>query len=404
MGRTDKRTIVQAIKEVMVKHNRPMPAEEIYESILKNNLYTFGAVDPLHVVKGQIRKHCKGLVQKNSYSKTKYFFITDAGTYYYLQEPEFIGDESSPTPEKEQSKKGQDNDIGFHPTVKSIKEWFLSEYEPLYERKFNSFEDSEYIADLDGPFSTLDVVKNKFWNLASPNVISKAVETLEDEFECFEWSKIPKDRDINNYYLENLGTNFFKEFTTAISHITKLSRPPDGPYTIKSELEEPLNRMLYANIITAMESYLSDAFIKIVLSNEERFRKFVETTKEFQNQKISLSDIFVKMDGLEGEVTDYLAALSFHNLAKVGALYKASLNVEFSKDSTRRIHKAIAIRHDIVHRNGKNNNDGNYHKIGHDDIKSLAAEVNRFLREIDKQLRHYHKDDLKSKVYESKHQ
>jgi hypothetical protein len=397
MGRKDKITIVQAIKEVMVKHNRPMSPREIYEAIVKNNLYTFGAVDPLHVVKGQIRKHCKGLEQKSSYSKTKYFSITDEGTYFYLQEPEFIGvgDDLSPSLENEQSKKRREDDTVSHPTFKSIKEWFLSEYEPLYERKSSSFEDSEYIADLDGPFSTFDVIKNQFWNLASPNVISKAVETLEDEFECFEWSKIPKDRDINNYYLENLGTNFFKEFTIAIAHITKLSRPPDGPYTIKSELEEPLNRMLYANIITAMESYLSDVFIKVVLSNEERLRKFVETTKEFQNQKISLSDIFIKMDGLKGEVTDYLAALSFHNLAKVEALYKATLNVEFSKDSTRRIHKAIAIRHDIVHRNGKNSNDGKYHKIGHDDIKSLAAEVNRFLREIDKQLRNYHKDDLK---------
>jgi hypothetical protein len=396
MGRKDKTTIVQAITEVMVKCDRPMSPEEIYESILKDNLYVFGAVDPLHVVKGQIRKHCKGLEPKNSYSKTKYFFITDDGTYFYLPEPEFIEDESSPSLEKEQSK--QDNDAVPHPTVKSVKAWFLSEYEPLYERASGSFEDSEYIADLDGPFSTFDVIKNKFWNLASPNVISKAVETLEDEFECFEWSKIPKDRDINNYYLENLGTNFFKEFTTAVSHIIKLSRPPDGPYTIKSELEEPLNRMLYANIITAMESYLSDAFIKIVLSNEERLRRFVETTKEFQNQKISLSDIFIKMDSLKGEVTDYLAALSFHNLAKVEALYKATLNVEFLKDPTRRIHKAIAIRHDIVHRNGKNSNDGKYHEIGHDDIKSLAAEVKRFLRDVDKQLRNYHKDDLKPDI------
>ncbi|HEY9298593.1 MAG TPA: hypothetical protein VIQ31_19995, partial [Phormidium sp.] len=148
----------------------------------------------------------------------------------------------------------------------------------------------------------------------------------------------------------------------------------------------------------AMESYLSDAFIKIVLSDEERLRKFVETTKEFQNQKISLSEIFIRMDGLKGEVTDYLAALSFHNLAKVEALYKATLNVEFPKDLTRRIHKAIAIRHDIVHRNGKSSNDGKYHRIGHNDIKSLAAEVHRFLREIGKQLRNYYKDELKPEV------
>ncbi|MBD2096485.1 hypothetical protein H6F90_15205 [Trichocoleus sp. FACHB-591] len=394
MSKKDRRTIVQAIKEVMTKHAHPMFPEEIYEAILRDKLYTFGAVDPLHIVKGQIRKHCKGLEQKNSYSKTKYFFINDEGKYFYLSEPEFIGEELDSNAEKNQNENVQTTGTTFYPTVKSIKEWFLSEYEPLYDRSFSSFEDNEYIADFDGPFLALDVIKNKFWGFVSPNVISKAVELLEDEFECFEWSKIPKDRDINSYYLENLSTDFYKEFTTSISHIIKLSRSTDGPYTLKSELEEPLNRMLYANIITAMESYLSDAFIKIVLSKEERLRRFVETTKEFQNQKISLSDIFIKMDGLKGEVTDYLTALSFHNLPKVEALYKASLGVEFPKDSTKRINKAIAIRHDIVHRNGKNNNDGNHRKIGHDDIKSLAAEVKRFLREVDKQLRtYYSKDD-----------
>ncbi len=389
MPKKDGRTIVQAIKEVMTQYDHPMSPEEVYAAILENKLYTFGAADPLHVVRGQIRKHCKGLEQKSSYSKTKYFFIDEQGKYFYLQESEFIGDKLASSTEEEQDSESQDANISPHLTIRAVKDWFLSEYEPLYDRSSNSFEDSEYIADLDGPFATLDVIKNKFWNVASPNVISKAVETLEDEFECFEWSKIPKDRDINNYYLENLGTDSYKEFVTAISHIIKLSRPTDGPYTLKSELEEPLNRMLYANIITAMESYLSDAFIKIVLSREERLRKFVETTKEFQNQKMSLSEIFTKMDGLKGEITDYLAALSFHNLAKVEALYSATLKVEFPKDSTRRIHKAIAIRHDIVHRNGKSNNGGSYHKIGHDDIKSLAAEVKHFLREIDKQLRSF---------------
>lgn len=147
-------------------------------------------------------------------------------------------------------------------------------------------------------------------------------------------------------------------------------------------------------MITAMESYLSDAFTKIVISNDDRLRRFVETTKEFQGQKISLSEIFARMDKIKQEASDYLAGISFHNIGRVELLYKHTLEIEFPKDSVRRIRKAIAIRHDIVHRNGKNNNDGKFHVIAHDDIQSLSAEVNKFLREIDKQLRGRYKSDL----------
>ncbi|MGP1383009.1 MAG: hypothetical protein ACTS2F_05575 [Thainema sp.] len=275
-----------------------------------------------------------------------------------------------------------------HQTVKSIMDWFLSEFEPLYKHNLNNnFEDSEYIDVIDGPYSTIDVIRDKFWDEASPQIIERAVERLEDECECFEWPKIPKDRDINNYYIENLDTDFYKEFKASIKNINKLSRPIDGPYTLKRELEAPLNRMLYASIITAMESYLSDIFTKILLSREDKLRLFVETTKEFQYQKISLSDIFKRMDVIEREVSDYLSGLSFHSIGKVEALYKGTLNVEFPKESATRIRKAIIIRHDIVHRNGRRNSDGKYHEISHEHVKSLSVEVNSFLREIDKQLR-----------------
>lgn len=384
MAKKHKRTIVKAITEVMAAKGRPMTAKEIYSAIIEANLYQFKAKNPIHIVNSQIRRHCKGLEQQNSYSKTKYFYESESKKYFYLNEPFFLGNSKESVQEKTISH--SDEDV-YYETVKSITEWFVSEFEPLYGGDFNNFEDSEYIDVIDGPYSTMDVIKDKFWGKASPKVIEKTVEKLEDDFECFEWSKIPKDRDVNNYYLEKLGTNLYKEFKTSIGYINKLSRPIDGPYTLRSELEAPLNRMLYANIITAMESYLSDAFRKVVLSREDKLRLFVETTKEFQYQKISLSDIFNRMDKIKQEVSDYLAGISFHNIGKVEALYRGTLGIEFPKDSTRRIHKAIAIRHDIVHRNGKNSDDGKLHEIDHEKIKSLSTEVNKFLRELDKKLR-----------------
>lgn len=54
-------TIVEAIEFVLKNSKRLMTHKEIYESLIENNLYAFGAKDPLSVVRGKLRKHCYGL-------------------------------------------------------------------------------------------------------------------------------------------------------------------------------------------------------------------------------------------------------------------------------------------------------------------------------------------------------
>lgn len=122
----------------------------------------------------------------------------------------------------------------------------------------------------------LDVLSNEFSDIVSSTVIFKGAKEIEDSFSCKEWSKIPKDDDIDEYFIENLNTEFYKNFEAAIKSIEKLSKQSPN---LKEELEQALNRMLYGNIITAMESYLSDAFITTVLSNEESVRKLVERAR-----------------------------------------------------------------------------------------------------------------------------
>lgn len=46
-----KMTIIQAILEVMRSEARPMTVREIYECIVRLDLYNFRAVDPVHVVR-----------------------------------------------------------------------------------------------------------------------------------------------------------------------------------------------------------------------------------------------------------------------------------------------------------------------------------------------------------------
>ena len=49
--------------------------------------------------------------------------------------------------------------------------------------------------------------------------------------------------------------------------------------------------LLFVNVVTAMETYLSDKFVQNVLNNSDLLKTFVETNADFKLQKVPLSDV-----------------------------------------------------------------------------------------------------------------
>lgn len=54
-------TIIEAIKTVLSEYPEGLAANDIYEKIEQNHLYSFKAKNPAGVVNGEIRRHCYGL-------------------------------------------------------------------------------------------------------------------------------------------------------------------------------------------------------------------------------------------------------------------------------------------------------------------------------------------------------
>jgi len=79
-------TIVEAISKVMRDRGHSMTTMEVFDAIMAAGLYTFHADDPVHVVRAQIRRHCKGL-NFPSASAVKYFTMLADGTYFVLPKP-----------------------------------------------------------------------------------------------------------------------------------------------------------------------------------------------------------------------------------------------------------------------------------------------------------------------------
>lgn len=166
------------------------------------------------------------------------------------------------------------------------------------------------------------------------------------------------------------------------------------------ELLKPLSqdnffiRLFYINSITILETYLSDALKYNVSRNYDNIKQFIHTYEPFKKEiKYTLPQIISRSeskdikeiyDFMKNEALRELNELLYHNIHKIKEIYKKVLDVNFPQDLNL-IFKGIEIRHDLVHRNGKNK-DGKYISISLADLNKLIDEIEHLIDGIYKQL------------------
>ncbi|WP_447978224.1 HEPN domain-containing protein [Candidatus Nitrospira bockiana] len=275
----------------------------------------------------------------------------------------------------------KDEEPGFQKEV--MKEWFLSKFENPAERTPYESAEGGYIYIWGGPFDAREELGSEFGGFLSDEIIEECAQELEDEEGCVEWARIPTEEDYDDSLLETIGgnLNFYATFLESIRNIKMLLNQD-----LEAYLNEILHRLLFVNIISALESYLSDAFINTVLPNPDLLRKFVETNPDFRERKLTLNEVFKRADQLKDEVKEYLIGLRYHNLAKIKPMYKTTLEIEFP--DTGDLFRAIKVRHDLVHRNGKTK-DGATIAITKNDVLDLIEKIESFVKEINHQLDRY---------------
>lgn len=155
---------------------------------------------------------------------------------------------------------------------------------------------------------------------------------------------------------------------------------------VTSAPENPvLLRMCYSGIITVMEAYLADIFIRAVKHPSVK-RRFVESYEKFQNSsKKPLSEVFSLLDSLDQTIEKELFSMSFHHIPTVTKFYQECLLVSFPPDILNDIARSVIIRHDIVHRNGRDKK-GKHHLIEYHHVNQLEELMHGFLAGIDKQI------------------
>ena len=163
----------------------------------------------------------------------------------------------------------------------------------------------------------------------------------------------------------------------------KLTDILDEIETLSEPTREYLYRQLYAGAITSMEAFLSSTLLKVVLPSAENKRKFVEKYLPYRDEQITLANIFEQMENLDTKIQETLRGLMYHNLGKIKPIYKEVMDIDLGDIGE--IMKAVQIRHDIVHRSGKDK-EGNLHNIKKEDVISLVEKVSFLMSAVSTKL------------------
>jgi hypothetical protein len=260
----------------------------------------------------------------------------------------------------------------------AMKEWFYERYEdPANSTPYESAEGG-YLYIWGGPYEASDVLFNEFSGKYPDKVIEELAEELTNE--CWEWAPTSQMIDVEIYDEMANDDSHHSTFMEAIGQINELlTLHADGQYA------QLVYKLLYVHVITALETFLFEAFVYGIKSDDKYFKKLVENSKDYSDKKICLQDIFKEFAKLEETVKSDLVDIVWHNIAKVKKYYAFTFGIEFDQDSFKSLNKAISIRHDIVHRNGKDK-DGEGIALTVDTITSLISVSEAFASDIDKQL------------------
>jgi hypothetical protein len=208
-----------------------------------------------------------------------------------------------------------------------IENWFRRNFEDPAQRTPYESAEGGYIWIWGGPFTADEVLQEEFFEVVPEDVIDALIEKLQGEF--VEWAPTSEHKYYGDRMVEDIAgiSEFHQYFLAAISSIEVLLE-----VTVEGVAAYYLWKLLYANAITALETYLSDAFINTIVNNRKYLRRFVETFKDFEKEKISLSCVLKEADAIRDWVLGELAKISWPSLDRVRPVYKATLGVEFSDD------------------------------------------------------------------------
>lgn len=242
----------------------------------------------------------------------------------------------------------------------------LPEYDSYYSDINNFF--SNNTALIDQYFIIIkDVLVNKLQEKVFPEqVFKKAFQRTMcfSSHEEFQW-----------LYLRSKPIDIFS------SQIERANKILNADY--QDFLEDEIYVMLHGFLIATLENYLSNTFIKAVMSSDELILEQASKDGKIKDKKYKIHELVQGKELLKQDVLKSLQEMSFHNVETIIPMFKDILKCDL-QDLTWLI-DAVEIRHDCAHRGGYTKNQKKI-EIAKESLEILIENIVRFVKEIQEQV------------------
>lgn len=204
----------------------------------------------------------------------------------------------------------------------------------------------------------------------APREILDKIEGL-DSNDCF-WLDISDlyDEDYDEEQYEDI-VNKTSPYNDCLASIEEVKQLMNIPLKKERKSRYILYRQLYASLISIMEAYLFERLLSAIDKNENLLANFFL----FYNGAHNFDEHDIK------KARKYLMEnILYHNLDTVSNIYSETFKFRFP--SCEKIKKAIKLRHDIVHRNGKTANADSL-IVSRKDIEHLSDNIKEFISNLE---------------------
>tara|TARA_R110002020_G_scaffold25225_8_gene82133 strand:- start:6045 stop:6707 length:663 start_codon:yes stop_codon:yes gene_type:complete len=174
--------------------------------------------------------------------------------------------------------------------------------------------------------------------------------------------------EIDAYQRDNLPNDPAMIFKFATYDIDHIAAEMEGRGLIGA-----LNRMLLVQYFSAIEAYLSDRLIRLVLDDRKAMSALVKGNKEWVAAKIDVVELASNPNAIRDWVQMRLRELMYHNFVKIDHNYRSALgSTIFPDEATKKtLLEFVPVRHDCVHRYGRDH-DGQERSINKSDLERLS--------------------------------
>lgn len=266
--------------------------------------------------------------------------------------------------------------------IAAMRLWFLDRYEnPANETPWDG-EDKKYVFVWGGPYDPNEEIQSRFSGVVEFDTMWELIEDLWRDVGD-EWAPIHHEGIDYEDYVSRLlvvrrsdPRSFLEDRIGEIFAVLEAS-PLDGTN------RRLLHQMAHSSLVAALEAYLADTVSYWIDNDGHALRRFVSTNKDFQARSLTVAELFERMENIKGEVKTYLADFVWHRLDKVKSMLASGLEIRVPEIGD--MMKEILVRHDIVHRAGRQAN-GGLVDLSSDDLNRVRNIIEHFAEGIDDEL------------------